>query len=71
MENVIEYRQSADGLGFLSHMGKAVASLFRYRRLRSEMNDLLHMDDKILKDIGVTRDQIHHEIWRMRRNYLF
>ncbi len=67
MSNVIANHTSRDRLldrphiGFRQALGliKAVATRHKHRR---ELNHLMALPDYLLKDVGLTRDDVHREL---------
>ena len=45
-----------------SAIGRRLRARERYSKARKDYRDLLRFDDRILKDIGITRDMVHHEM---------
>lgn len=43
-------------------IGRAIRAHQRHSSKRREYRGLLRLDDRILRDIGVTRDMVHHEM---------
>ncbi|MEQ9039599.1 MAG: DUF1127 domain-containing protein [Silicimonas sp.] len=50
-----------------SAAGRVLRDQARRASDRREYRQLMSLDDRILKDIGITRDAVHHEILRTYR----
>lgn len=52
-----------DGLAALAHLaGRCIAGFKCRRQLRRDIEILSALDDKVLADIGFSRDQIEHAV---------
>ncbi len=49
---------TAPGQGFFARVGNAVSGLLAYWRARSSLHQLQQLDDRVLADIGITRDDL-------------
>jgi uncharacterized protein YjiS (DUF1127 family) len=47
----------------LAHAAAAVA---RWRRLRRDARRLMALDDRMLRDVGLSRGKIEHAVWHGR-----
>jgi uncharacterized protein YjiS (DUF1127 family) len=48
-------------------LGRAIRAHERRSKNRRDYRQLLSLDDRMLKDIGITRDSVRHEMHRTHR----
>ncbi|MCB1507561.1 MAG: DUF1127 domain-containing protein [Hyphomicrobiaceae bacterium] len=54
--------RSAARTGFVTRLAAMAAARLRHWKNRRELSVLLEMDDSMLKDIGLTRGDVHHAL---------
>jgi uncharacterized protein YjiS (DUF1127 family) len=58
MTQITHNTHTAPGQGFFERIGNAATGLLSYWRSRSSLHQLQQLDDRMLADIGITRDDL-------------
>lgn len=59
-QSLIFQRRARRGFAIMDRVANAWNALVKYRRVRQAENALAELDDRMLRDIGITRTEIPH-----------